>query len=76
MRRRREDLDELTLEPNPEDKYGGSYIFRTIRPSRLKRAWAYLFKRRLAVKPSNAEQPWPNQMRYEWQRMPEGWRWF
>ena len=36
----------------------------------------YWFVRRLAVKPAAMNEPWPQIRRYEWQRLPHGYRWF
>lgn len=50
---------------------------------RLRRAWRFAFVRRLAVLPRCVQEHpvcdctcWQRRMMYEWQTMPEGWRWF
>ena len=50
---------------------------------RLRRAWRWAFVRRLAVLPRCTKDHalcdctcWKREMRFEWQKMPAGWRWF
>ena len=81
MPAREQPENSMNTEDQPSPEYDRKQKQRRAWHHRLVRVLRWCFVRRLAVKPyrgdkdSNPES-WPSRMMWEWQKMPNNWRWF